>query len=128
MNWTQILSQVSKIQIKSVTDSLFKNGIYMLVLGTVSAICHTAEWVTIVLFVGGGLFEITGLLYYGYFAKHNPDYLRSESFQISKQSIELLGDKNNKLNPNVREVIAIANPYAKEIVSGSKTLKQVDVQ
>ncbi len=95
----------------------------MLALGTASAICHAPVWATIILFIGGCLFEIVGLVVYAFFVKRNPDYLRSESFQISKQSIELLGDKSNKLNPNVKDIVAIANPYAKEISSESEKIK-----
>ncbi len=117
-NWTNPFDQVSKIQIKSITDSLFRYGLYLLVLGTVSAICKTVIWVTILLFSGGGLFEFIGLGFYWYFAKKNPDYLRSESFQIQKQSIELLGDKDNTMNPNVKNVIYIASPFSRELDSG----------
>jgi hypothetical protein len=62
-------------------------------------------WVIILLFSLGSLFCIIGLIFYIYFAKKNPDYLRSESFQIKKQSIELLGDKEN---PNLIGIISIA--------------------
>jgi len=119
VNWTKILDQVSKIQIKSITDSLFRYGLYLFVLGTISAIFKTPVWVTILLFSVGGLFELIGLVFYCYFSIKNPDYLRSESFQIRKQSIEMLGDKDNQLNPNIKSVIYIASPFAKEIGEGS---------
>jgi hypothetical protein len=112
LNWTKVLNQVSKIKIKSITDSLFRYGLYLFVLGTVSAIFKTQTWVTILLFAVGGLFEFIGLIFYCYFAKKNPDYLRSESFQIQKQSIELLGDKDNHMNPNVKNIVYIASPYS----------------
>lgn len=67
---------------------------------------------TILLFSVGGLFELIGLIFYCYFAKKNPDYLRSESFQIQKQSIEILGDKENQMNPNVKNIIYIASPFS----------------
>lgn len=115
MNWTKIFEQVNKIQVKSITDSLFRYGLYLFALGTVSAIFSTAVWVTILLFCVGGLFELVGLIFYCYFSFKNPDYLRSESFQIRKQSIEMLGDKENQLNPNIKSVIFIASPYSKEL-------------
>ncbi len=113
MNLTNILEQVSKIQVKSITDSLFKYGVYILIVGTTSAIFKTANWVTISLFSLGGFFEITGLITFFYFVKKNPDYLRSEGFQLRKQSIEILGDKTNKLNPNLKEIVSITSPYSK---------------
>jgi hypothetical protein len=120
VNWTHALDQVSKIQIKSITDSLFKYGLYLFMFGTVSAIFKTPNWVTILQFSVGGLFEIIGLSFYIYFAKKNPDYLRSESFQLRKQSIEMLGDKENSFNPNVKDIVFIANPYSKGIGDGNK--------
>ena len=123
MNWTRVLDQVSKIQVKSITDSLFKYGLYILIVGTASAseIIKIPNWVSILLFSVGVLFVMIGLLFYIYFAKKNPDYLRSESFQLRKQSIEMLGDKDNSLNPNMKNIVYIANPFSKEIEEGKKT-------
>lgn len=114
MNWTKIFEQVDKIQVKSITDPLFRYGVYLFALGTTSAIFSTASWVTILLFCVGGLFELVGLVFFCYFSIKKPDYLRSESFQIKKQSIEMLGDKENHLNPNIKNLILIASPYSKE--------------
>lgn len=115
MNWTKVLDQVSKIQVKSITDSLFKYGLYLFALATISAIFKTEVWVTVLLFSVGGLFELIGLCFYFYFAKKNPDYLRSESFQLRKQSLEMLGDKDNQLNPNVKSIVYITSPYTQGI-------------
>lgn len=118
-NWTKIFEQVNKIQIKSITDSLFRYGLFLFVLATVSSVFSTAIWGTILLFSIGVLFELFGLGFYCYFSIKNPDYLRSESFQIRKQSIEMLGDKENHLNPNIKNVIFIASPYSQELGDGS---------
>jgi hypothetical protein len=116
LNWTKILEQVSKIRIKSITDSLFRYGLYLFLLATISAVFKTETWVTITLFSVAMLFELVGLGFYCYFAKKNPDYLRSESFQIKKQSIEILGDKDNQYNANVKDIVSISSPFApKEI-------------
>jgi hypothetical protein len=121
LNWTKIFSQVNKIQIKSITDSLFRYGLYLFVLGTISAIFKASSWVTILLFSVGGLFEFIGLGFYCYFAKKNPDYLRSETFQLKKQSIEMLGDKENQMNPNIKTIIHITSPFSpKELGNESK--------
>jgi hypothetical protein len=121
LNWTKVLDQISSIKIKSITDSLFRYGLYFFALGVLSGIFTTLTWVIIILFSIGGLFVIIGLGFYCYFAKKNPDYLRSESFQLKKQSIEMLGDKDNLLNPNVKELIYIASPYFKELGNGKKS-------
>lgn len=115
LNWTKVFDQVSKIQIKSITDSLFRYGLYIFALGTVSSVFKTPTWVTILLFSVGGLFELIGLIFYCYYSIKNPDYLRSESFQIRKQSIEMLGDKDNTMNPNVKNIVYIASPFSKEL-------------
>lgn len=48
---------------------------------------------------------------YLYFSFKNPDYLRSEDYHLRKQSIEMLGDKDNYLPLDLREIRGIANPY-----------------
>jgi hypothetical protein len=126
LNWTKVLDQVSKIQIKSITDSLFKYGLYIFVLATISALFKTEIWVTIVLFSVGGLFELIGLCFYFYFAKRNPDYLRSESFQLKKQSIEILGDNENKRNPNIKDLVYITNPLANRLGNENSQEKTED--
>ena len=45
-----------------------------------------------------------------FFMFNNPDYLRSESYQIRKQAIEKLGDKDGLLPTNVAQVINV--PYS----------------
>lgn len=47
---------------------------------------------------------------YLYFMFNNPDYLRSESYQIRKQAIETLGDKDGLLPADVAQVINV--PYS----------------
>ncbi len=123
MNWTKVLEQINKIQVKSITDSLFRYGLYLLALGTISAIFSTSIWVTIIIFCLGVLFELVGLIFYCYFSFKNPDYLRSEKFQISKKSIEMLGDKDNQLNPNIKSIVFIASPYSKELGDGDESHK-----
>ena len=94
----------------------------MFILGTFAAIFKTETWVLIVLFSGGGLFEVFALVFYGYYGVKNPDYLRSEAFQQNKQVIETLGDKNNVGNPHLGDLKHIPSPYARQI-EGGKTLE-----
>lgn len=118
----KILDQVGQVKIKSITDNLFRYGISLIGFGTISAtqILNAQIWVTIILFTLGTIFLGCGLFYYGYFAKRNPDYLRSEIYQLRKQSLELLGDKDNHSNPNLDKITMITSPYDKE-EDGDKT-------
>lgn len=119
-----MLEQVNKVQVKSITDSLFRYGLGIFTLGTISSIFSSVSWIMILLFSFGGLFLLMGLFFYCYFSFKNPDYLRSESFQIKKQSIELLGDKENQHNQNLRNVVLIASPYSsKELDENSSSNK-----
>jgi hypothetical protein len=111
--WTKILDQVSKIQIKSITDSLFRYGLWLFITGAATAIFKADTWVIVLIFSVGGLFFLIGLIFYVYYSIKNPDYLRSENFQIQKQSIEMLGDKDNCENPNIKSIVLIANPFVK---------------
>lgn len=115
IGWTKIFDQVSKIQVKSITDTLFKYFAIMFVIATISSIFKAPEWVTILQFSVGGLLLLFALIFYAYFSLKNPDYLRSETFQITKQSIEMLGDKNHVMNPNIKEIKYITNPLSRQI-------------
>lgn len=112
--WTHIFSQVSQLKIKSVTDSLFKYGLLGLVISALSAIFIDKDWVLIVLFSISGLMFLVGLFFYCYFAIKNPDYLRSETYQLRKQAVEMLGDNERSSNPNIKGVHMIMNPYKKD--------------
>jgi hypothetical protein len=109
--WAKIFEQVHKVQAKSITDSLFRYGFLLFILGTSASIFSEVTWVMIFLFCLGSVFVICGLVFYCYFSFKNPDYLRSEGFQIKKQSIEMLGDKENQLNPNIKNIVYISSPY-----------------
>ena len=118
--WTKILDQVSKVQVKSITDPLFQYSAILFSLGAMTAIFQTDNWVIITLFILGGLLLIVGLIFYIYFSITNPDYLRSENFQIKKQTIQMLGDKDNTMNPNIKELKFIASPFSGQTADDSK--------
>lgn len=120
IGWTKILDQVSKVQVKSITDPLFRYSAVLFSLGATTAIFKTDSWVIITLFILGGLLLIVGLIFYIYFSITNPDYLRSENFQIKKQTIEMLGDKDNTMNPNIKELKFIASPFSGQSDDNSK--------
>lgn len=75
------------------------------------------------LFSIAGLIVVIGLIIYIYFVKINPDYLRTEDFQLRKQSIEMLGDKDNQQNPQLKNIIHIASPYSRQ---PNNTDKKID--
>ncbi len=109
----KILQQVSQVKIKSITDSLFRYGVWIILAGTASAISKADTWVTIFLFSIGSLFLLVGLYYFRFFARKNPDYLRSETFQLKKQSLHMLGDKENLFDlENANQIAKITSPYA----------------
>lgn len=119
--WTKIFDQIEKVQIKSVTDALFKYGFIGFAIGSIGiAIGKSPQWASIVIFSFSGLFLLIGLIIYVYFAFKKPEYLRSENFQLRMKSIELLGDKENADNPNIIQLPAITNPHAKMEIGEEK--------
>lgn len=119
--WTKIFDQINKVQIKSVTDTLFKYGFIGFSIGTLGlAIANLPQWVPIVIFSFSGLFLSVGLWAYVYFAFKKPEYLRSETHQQRMRAMDLLGDKDNADNPNILQLPLITNPHNKiEIGEGS---------
>lgn len=115
IEWTKIFNQVSQLKIKSITDPLFKFGIISLIIAVFSAIFTDKDWVIIILFVFSGLFILIGLIFYMFFAIKKPDYLRSETYQIQKQAVELLGDNERSDNKNLTNIHLITNPYSQKL-------------
>ena len=55
------------------------------------------------------------IISYMYLLFKNPNYLRSEEYQLKAESLKLLGDKDNKLNAQADHVISIVtNPQLPE--------------
>lgn len=108
--WTQIFSQIIQLKVSSITDSLFKYGLLGLTLSTISAIFISKDWILIILFSLSGLTFLIGLFFYCYFSIKNPDYLRSETYQLRKHVAEMLGDNERSSNPNLKDVHLIMNP------------------
>jgi hypothetical protein len=105
------IRSISKVQIKSITDSIFRYCLLFCTLGLTSspAALQIPIWVPIILFSCGGLLLSMGAFFYCYHSVRNPDYLRSETFQLKKRSIELLGDKENAY-PFLPGIIKIMQP------------------
>ena len=105
---------MSSIKVKSITDPLFRFSLLFGVLGGAVACFPAPPFVWIFFLSCCGICLLLGIGFFIYFAIKCPDYLRSESFQISKQSLEMLGDDKNRLNPNMDKITIIANPFAKD--------------
>lgn len=106
------LSQAfTSIRVKSVVDPLIKLLVTVLVFVIVSAYLKLPEWLSMVLLWFSGAILVLILLAYVGFAIFKPDYLRSESYNLRKQSLSILGDKENYKQVDMRHVVDIANPY-----------------
>lgn len=119
-NLTKIFGEVIRIKVRSVTDSLFKFGLILFAFGIICAIFKTKEWLYIATFCMGGVMMFIGIGAYIYFIKKNPDYLRSEEYQLRKEGIIALGDKDNMLNPNIKNIPLITNPYLPEAIENKR--------
>jgi len=111
MDWSKLTEQVNKIKVKNVVDMPLFYGLWILVLSLVSGIFCQLIWVTILLFCFAGLLFLLAGFGYFYFTFKNPDYLRSEEYHIRKQSLEILGDKDNLLPVDAQNIVDISNPY-----------------
>lgn len=115
MSSTEILRTLSDaigfVKIRSVVDNLsrFILVFFLLIIG--AAALNVAEWLLIVFCVILCVAFLLMVFAYIYFSLKNPDYLRSEDYHLRKQSIELLGDKENLLPVDPKEIRSIANPY-----------------
>ena len=114
-NFIRSLSQaVSSFHIKSVIDPLIKLFLILLLFIVGAACFKIYEWVIICLVCFEGLVLILILGAYICFAIYKPDYLRSESYNLRKQSLSILGDKENYKRVDMRHLVDIANPYNEE--------------
>lgn len=109
----KIFDKISQVKVKSITDSLFKYGLFTLVLGVISAIFTDKDWVTISIFGFSGLFILPAIIAYLYLVVKNPEYLRSENYQLKSQELELLSDSDILKNKEI--VISNKNKENKEL-------------
>ena len=111
-DWYHIFTNaVNKITIKSVVDSLGRMLLLSLGVFLIGGIFISQLWILIFLASVVGLILITIIVSYFYCLFTNPDLLRSEDYNIRKQSIEVLGDRDNYLPIDSRHLASIANPY-----------------
>ena len=57
------------------------------------------------------------VLSYLYLLFTNPDYLRSEEYQLRAQSLKLLGDRDNMLGAKAIDVVSVTNPASNKPTS-----------
>ena len=112
MDWAKLTGQISSIKVKNVVESPLKYVLYILALAIFASIFSPLGWITIILMCFAGLLVLIAAFAYIYFSIKNPDYLRSEEYNLKKQSLEILGDKNNPLeldSTSFEEIVS--NPY-----------------
>lgn len=110
-NWlNSITHAISRIIVKSVVDSLGKLMLFSLMFFVIAAIFVKEGWVLIVLACIIGLLFIMYAISHFYCLFKNPDLLRSEEFNIKKQIVEVMGDKDNHQLIDTEHLASIANP------------------
>ena len=106
-----ITNAISKIVVKSVVDALGKQMLIALVLFGGAAYFIKILWVLIVIACFPVLLLLIFVGSYLYCLCKNPDLLRSEEYNIKKQVVEVLGDKDNYLQIDSEHLASIANPH-----------------
>jgi hypothetical protein len=120
-NWAKALQEVSQIKVKSITDPIFKFALIALTIGAGGA-KFVPLWVSVFIFSISGLLFLLAVYFYCYFAVKNPNYLRSETFQLHMKSIEYMGDKGNALPAStINQLTDITDPTPKELEDKEQT-------
>lgn len=88
-------SAIGRIKIKSVVDNLIRFILALIFFLVIAAIFKVTEWLLVFICVIVSFAFIVMIAMYVYFALTNPDYLRSEDYHLKKQSMEIIGDKDN---------------------------------
>lgn len=105
----RIQNSIGTIEVKGVPDKLWRVLLLLVVVLVGRAYLQIKEWCLILIAIVLGFVLLLAFGVYIFFMLKNPDYLRSESFQIRKQAIEILGDKDGLLPTDVAQVINV--PY-----------------
>ncbi len=113
-----ITHAISKIIVKSVVDPLGKLMLIVLALFVIAAIFIKTTWPLIALIVIAGILLLMYVISYFYCLFKNPDLLRSEEYNIKKQVVEVMGDKDNHQLIDTKHLASIANPkpYLGELI------------
>ena len=103
----RIQNSIGKVEVKRVPDKLWQVLLLLVVILGCGAYLQIKEWCLILLAVIIALVFVLAVGVYLFFMVKNPDYLRSESFQIRKQAIETLGDKDGLLPTDLSQIINV---------------------
>lgn len=106
-----ITHAISRIKVKSVVDPLGKIMMLTLIVFLLVAIFVNKTWVVIFLAIFLGVILLCFIFTYIYCLIKNPDLLRSEEYNIKKQVVEMLGDKDNYQLIDSKQLASIANPH-----------------
>ena len=110
-NWlNSITHAISKIRVRSVVDSLGKLMLFSLVISLIAAIFVKETWALIVMLCFPGVLLLMYIISHFYCLLKDPDLLRSEEFNIKKQIVEVMGDKDNHQLIDTEHLASIANP------------------
>lgn len=109
----RIQNSIGTIEVKGVPDKLWRVLLLLVVVLVGGAYLQIKEWCLILIAIVLGFVLLLAFGVYIFFMLKNPDYLRSESFQIRKQAIEILGDKDGLLPTDVAQVINVPNTSPK---------------
>lgn len=112
--FTSFFSSISNVRIRSITDPLFRWGSVFMGIGILTSYLKMPLWLTFIPIFFCILMILIGIIFYIYYGIKNPDYLRSESYQLRKQSIQMLGDKDKVLSDNTSKLILLTAQEAGE--------------
>lgn len=86
-----------KINVRSVQNSqIWLLGVFLLFI-VVSAIMNINIWVIFCLVLLLAVLTIQYIYRDNYFMRNHPEYLRSESYQLQKQQLEMMGSQSKEL-------------------------------
>lgn len=97
LSFSKLFSQIIRLRVKSAVDSLFKYGAIFFLLAVIQSFFpHVVPaWALIASYSISGILILTGICAYIYFARTAPNFLRSEEYQLKRESQFLIGDKHN---------------------------------
>lgn len=106
----RVQNSIVFIEVKGVPDKLWTVIFLLVIIWVGAAYAEIKSWCLIFLAVLIVIILFLAVGSYLFFMFKAPDYLRSESYQIRKQAIETLGDKDGLLPTDIAQVINI--PYS----------------
>jgi hypothetical protein len=104
----KITSALQTLRVRSaVNPLLWLCALISFPIFSIGIVKGTLSWYLVIT----ALLPIFAVLYaYFYFMRSNPDYLRSEEFQIQKKTLELIGEKGQEFPVTSSDLVEIARP------------------